>query len=577
MLWSYLRQALFPGLNPIGFGAADFLLGGLAVLLVVAALAWRPWIQPSGLRIAKRTALSMLILAALPVVLRLLLLPNHPVPTPDVYDEFSHLLVADTLRHFRLANPPHVLSQFFETFFVLQQPTYSSIYSLGQGLMLAIGWTIFGLPWAGVLMAMSALCALCYWMLRGWTTPGWALVGGLLAVVEFGPMNQWNNGYWGGSLAAAAGCLVFGALPRLREYARPRDAVLLGAGLGIHLLVRQFESLFLFLAVALYFLPDLRRVKTLRPYARPAAAAILALLPALLLTLAQNHAVTGSWTTVPEALSQRQYGVPAGLTFQTDPVPERELTPQQAAGYRMQSLFHKGPETIGSYLDRLQYRVRFYRFFFLPALYLAAAAFLTALRRYRFAWVAMTLAIFALGTNFFPAYQSHYSAAATCLFILAAIVGLQQIGRIEIRGQRVGEEAAALIVLFCFAHFAFWYGMHAIDTTDLSLSARPYETWNGLNHRNPAKRIAVARELGRVPGKLLVFVRYLPQHVFQEEWVYNAADIDEARIVWARDLGPEEDDKLLHYYPDRTAILFEPDQQPPRLEPYQGEAKISRP
>jgi hypothetical protein len=567
---SYLRQALLPGLNPIGYGAADFLLGGLAVLLVVTALAWRPWIQPFGLRIAQRTALSMLILAALPIVLRLLLLPNYPVPTPDVYDEFSHLLVADTLRHFRLANPPHVMPQFFETFFVLQQPTYSSIYSLGQGLMLAIGWTIFGLPWAGVLMAMAAFCALCYWMLRGWTTPGWALVGGLLAVIEFGPMNQWNNGYWGGSLAAAAGCLVFGALPRLREHGRPRDAALLGAGLGIHMLVRQFESIFVFLAVALYFLPELRRVKTLRPCARPAAAAMLAFLPALLLTLALNHAVTGSWTTLPEALSQRQYGVPASLTFQANPVPERPLTPQQAADYRMQSLFHKGPETIGSYLDRLQYRVRFYRFFFLPALYLALAAFLTTLRQYRFAWVAMTLAIFALGTNFFPAYQSHYSAAVTCLFILAAIAGLQQIGRIEIRGQRVGEEAAALIVLFCFAHFAFWYGMHAIDTADVSLAARPYETWNGLNHRNPARRIAVARELDRAPGKLLVFVRYLPQHMFQEEWVYNAAEIDEARIVWARDLGPEENEKLLHYYPDRTAILFEPDQQPPRLTLYQG-------
>ena len=47
-------------------------------------------------------------------------------------------------------------------------------------------------------------------MLRGWTTPGWALIGGLLAVMEFGPLNQWTNSYWGGSLAAAAGCLATG-------------------------------------------------------------------------------------------------------------------------------------------------------------------------------------------------------------------------------------------------------------------------------------------------------------------------------------------------------------------------------
>ncbi len=129
----------------------------------------------------------MLLLALLPVALRLALLPHHPVPSPDIYDEFGHLLVADTLLHFRLANPAHPLHQFFETFFVLQKPTYSSIYPLGQGLALALGRAIFGLPWAGVLLSTAAFCALCYWMLRGWTTPAWALLGGVLAVIRIRP------------------------------------------------------------------------------------------------------------------------------------------------------------------------------------------------------------------------------------------------------------------------------------------------------------------------------------------------------------------------------------------------------
>ena len=70
-------------------------------------------------------------------------------------------------------------------------------------------------------------------------------------------------------------------------------------------------------------------------------------------------------------------------------------------------------------------------------------------------------------------------------------------------------------------------------------------------------------------GDILVFVRYAPQHIFQEEWVWNAADIDGARVVWARDLGPEEDRKLLAYYPLRTPVLFEPDARPMRLSRYQ--------
>src|SRR5579871_3881937 len=428
-MWTYLLRALLPGHNPIGFGPADFLELALAALLILAAPLWRPFLQPWWSRLAQRPLWCMLALAALPVALRLLLLPHHPVPTPDVYDEFSHLLEADTLRHFRLSNPPHALPQFFETFFVLQEPTYSSIYPIGPGLAVAIGWSLFGLPWAGVLMAAAALCALSYWMLRGWTTPEWALLGGVLAVIEFGPLCTWTNSYWGGSLAAASGCLVFGALPRLRRDGRVRDALLLGVGLALHLLTRQFESLFLFLAVLLFFIPELRTlagrrgirsaaaqspvaqgkapappaVHPMRPAARLAAVTLLAMLPAVFLTLLQNRMVTGNWTMVPERLSQIQYGVPAALTFEANPVPQRELTPQQAMDYRMQLSFAAGPETLTTYFQRLEYRIRFYRFFFLPPLYLAAAAFLTRLRVFRFVWVALTLAIFALGTNFFPA------------------------------------------------------------------------------------------------------------------------------------------------------------------------------
>ncbi|HTS29876.1 MAG TPA: hypothetical protein VMH81_28590 [Bryobacteraceae bacterium] len=567
-MWTYLLRALLPGHNPIGFGPADFLELALAALLVVAAVLWRPFLEPLFGRFAQRTLWCMLLLAISPVALRLLLLKHHPVPTPDVYDEFSHLLVADTLRHLRLANPPLAMPQFFETFFVLQQPAYSSIYPLGQGLAMALGWSLFGLPWAGVLMAVAALSSLSYWMLRGWTTPGWALLGGVFAVIEFGPFNTWTNSYWGGALAAAAGCLVFGALPRLRASSRVRDAVLLGAGLGLHLLIRQFESIFLFLAVALYF-PPVLRVRPNLPAARLAGVVAVALLPAVLLTLLQNRAGTGNWTTVPERLSQMQYGVPAALTFQPNPVPQRELTPQQAMDYQMQLSFSAGPETLATWLQRLEYRVRFYRFFFFPPLYLAAAAFLASLREYRFVWVALTLAIFACGTNFFPAFQFHYVAAVTCLFLLVAVTGLRQIARISIHKHPAGQEAAGLIVFLCVAQFLFWYGMHLADDQEFSRDARQYEVWDSLNHQNPARRIAVANELAKIPGKILVFVRYLPQHIFQDEWVYNRADLDTARVVWARDLGPEEDAKLLHAYPDRTVFLLEPDARPPQLSRYQ--------
>jgi hypothetical protein len=561
-------RSFLPIENPLGFGASDFFELGLALLLVALALVSRRWIEPWMRRVAVRPIWAMAALAAAPVLLRLVLLANHPVPTPDVYDEFGHLLVADTLRHFRLANPPHALPQFFETFFVLQRPTYSSIYPIGQGLILAIGWTLFGTPWAGVILATAAFCALTYWMLRAWVSPLWALAGGMLAVAEFGPLCQWMNDYWGGAVTACAGCLVFGALPRLKAAPQRRDAALLGLGCALHLLTRPYESLYLFAAIVLYLAPALRtmfaaklkaRPLELRPLVRVAPIAAAVIVAAVGITLAQNKAVTGNWTTLPYQLSQYQYGVPAALTFQENPRPHVALTREQQMDYRMQSSFRGGSEeTLSGFLLRLEFRVRYYRFFYLAALYLALPLFLVSIRQWRLLWVALTLAMFALGINFFPAYQLHYAAACTCLMILAAIVGLQKLASVR-------REAARIALFLCAAHFLFWYSMHLFESTPLAQAALPFETWNAINHRNPQRRIYVANELSKIPGRLLVFVHYeYPQHPFQDEWVYNAADIDSARIVWARDLG-EVNARLMAYYPSRKVVEVDPDQTPPAI------------
>jgi hypothetical protein len=542
--------------NPIGFGAVDFIELAVAAILVALALFWRPVIAPLAARFARKTVWCMIFLAALPVVLRLILLSSHPVPKPDLYDEFGHLLMADTLRHWRLANPAHPMHRFFETFFVLQQPTYSSIYPIGNALALVLGWTVFGSPWAGVLLCTAAFCSLCYWMLRGWTTPGWALLGGMLAVFEFGPLNQWTNNYWGGGFSAAAGCLVFGALPR-------RNWTLLGLGLALHLLSRPYESVFLFMAVALYL-----AVYRVRPAFRPVLKTLVPgaaiLLAAFGITLAQNKSVTGYWTELPYQLSQYQYGVPAVLTFQQTPTPHASLTPEQELDYRMQSNFHPGRDTLSSYLARLLFRIRYYRFYFYAPLYLALVAFLMTIRSRRWLWVPLTCILFALGINFFPAFQFHYLAAVACLFILMSVRGLREIGRLP-----HGTEVARVVIFLCVAQFVFWYSLHLPDSRAFAASARRFDVWDNINHGNPERRIAVDRELAGMPGRLLIFVRYWPQHIFQDEWVYNGADIDGQRIVWARDLGDDEDRKLAAYYRDRRPLLLEPDARLPRLRPWE--------
>jgi hypothetical protein len=551
-LFDFFRSFL-PLHNPLGFGAADFLLLALAILLT-AMVFLRAWLEPAARRFAARTGWCMALLAALPILLRFALLARHPAPVASGADDFSYLLLADTLRHLRLANATHPLHQFFEAVFILQEPTYSSIFPLGQALALALGWAVFGTPWAGVVLSVSALCALCYWMLRGWTTPGWALAGGLLAGMQFGPLNQWMNLYWGGAVSGIAGCLVFGALPRLRQSATRRNATILGAGLGLQLLTRPFEFALLAVCVVLYFLPQRKQWRTL---ARPAAIAALAFLPAALLMLAHNRAVTGQWGTLPYEVSRYQYGVPATFTLQPNAVPHRALTPEQELDYRAQAIIHgEGTDTFARYLERWGERVHFYRFFFLAPLYLALPFFLPAAREFRYAWLLGVILLFSMGTNFYPYFYPHYIAALTCVMVLIAVTALARL-----------PAAGPLLLFLASAQFLFWYGIHAFAGDNVFLAAARHETTDFINYGDPEGRIAVNRKLAESQGKQLVFVRYDARHAFHE-WIHNDADIDRARVVWAADLGAVENDKLRKYFPERTAWLAEPDAIPPRVIPY---------
>lgn len=552
-LFHFLRSFL-PLRNPVGFGVSDFVELALALLLVALLFAWA-WSRGLFEKLANRTLWCMLLIGFLPIGLRLVLLSHCPVPIPAGADDFSYVLLGDTLAHFHLANPSHPLSQFFESVFVLQQPTYSSIYPLGQGIFLALGKLLFGSFWAGVLISTGLFCAVCYWMLHGWVAPAWAFVGGLLAVMEFGPLCQWTNSYWGGAVSATAGCLVFGALPRLKTKGRSA-MIVLGAGLALQLLTRPFEFLLLCATVVLFLCWKRRENVSLRQIAIVAAFVAAA----LLFTGLQDKAVTGSWTTMPYMQSRFQYGVPATFTFQPNAVPHRTLTPEQELDYRAQVAIHgEGTDNLGAFLERLGFRFRYYRFFLFAPLYIAAIVFLFTARSRCDWWIVLTIVVFALGTNIYPYFYPQYIAAEACLFILIAVRGLERISHWK-------PLLSRLILLICGAQFLFWYGLHAFAGENL-WEAFHDEPWDFINYGDPEGRIAVNQKLNAMPGQQLVFVHYWPGHGFHE-WVHNGADIDSSRIVWALDLGAVENQKLLRYFPQRNVWLLQPDAHPPMLTPY---------
>ena len=60
-------------------------------------------------------------------------------------------------------------------------------------------------------------------------------------------------------------------------------------------------------------------------------------------------------------------------------------------------------------------------------------------------------------------------------------------------------------------------------------------------------------------AKQLLIVRYAPDHNVNNEWVYNKSDLQNEKIIFARDLGAAKNQQLLDAFKDRTPWIIEPD------------------
>ena len=234
---------------------------GLLCVVVLGSMTWpRPGAYAFGWtfrvlsRVAERPALAVGLCAALAMAGSALVALLVQWPEPRVHDEFSYLLAADTFAHGRLTNPPHPLWEHFETFHVIQQPSYASKYPPGSALLPAFGMASFGQPAVGVWMSAGLMCGAITWMLYGWLPRHWAFFGGLAAVARFGVASYWVQSYWGGATAAAGGALVFGALGRLRARPRVSTSFVLGAGLAILAFTQPYQGIVAAIPVAVVLL-----------------------------------------------------------------------------------------------------------------------------------------------------------------------------------------------------------------------------------------------------------------------------------------------------------------------------------
>jgi hypothetical protein len=64
-------------------------------------------------------------------------------------------------------------------------------------------------------------------------------------------------------------------------------------------------------------------------------------------------------------------------------------------------------------------------------------------------------------------------------------------------------------------------------------------------------------------------MKYDPDHNPHREWIYNEADLPDAKVIIAQDMGPKNQE-LLDYYRGRKAWVVHADAAKPELEPYPG-------
>jgi len=531
-------------------------------------------VEHAFMALARRRGLAVAAVGIAAFLLRLALLPFIPVPLPFVPDDFSFLLAADTFAHGRLANPTPAMWIHFESIHISMQPTYMSMYFPAGGLVLAAGKVLFGSPWFAILCVTALMCAAVCWMLQAWLPPGWALLGGILVILRIGLFSYWIDSYSAAtSLAALGGTLVLGAAPRLTRKPRALEAILLGVGMGLLVISRPYEGVLLCLPVVIYLGNWAIRGRN-RP--APAQLARLGALPVFVALVAlawlayYDYRVFQNPFTLPYAVNRAQYAMAPYYVWQA-PRPEpayHHEAMRRFYTFNELGAFQKIHSITGFLPQTLAKLVRTFEFFAGVILLVPLIMIRRVFRDRRVRFLVFCSLVLAAGMAIENYLIPHYLAPFTGAFYA---IGLQAMRHLRVwrpGDQPVGIALVRFMVASCLVLAAlrpFAGPLH------LALPQWPAsywtDRWYGPDHFG-TERARVQAAFEAQPGRQLLLVRYSDKHNPLDEWVSNAADIDDAKVVWAREMGSNDNLELTGYYRDRSVWLVQPDSLPAIVSPW---------
>jgi MFS family permease len=516
----------------------------------------------------KKPLPAALILVLLWTVCRLAFLWHTGIPEPSTHDEFSYLLGADTFADGRLANPPHMLGKFFESPHILVRPVYASKYPPGQALFLALGQRLFGSAFYGVLIGNALMLFTFCLLLFAWVPSPWALAVSAMFGLCLSPLMYWTNSYWGGSVTASGGALVLLGMGVYRARQTPLAGAIFAIGVLLLFWTRPFEGGVFTLIVLMVFAQELWR--TLRASVFVATVSVLAVGGAW--TCYDNQAVTGNPFRLPYLLHDRQYNVTPVFWFlplRPEPTYSHPRLASQHGTGGWEATVYKGKRPRWQFLGTgLIASLRTLE------LSLRTAVLLTLLvpvawrdPLYRKMAIVAGVSLLALSAETF--HFEHYTAPAWAALALMIAVWAKHAWNLRIRKQPVG---VALVLLALTSPAIVTLSSRVprlLQRTSSSFggdsrSMPPPSQW-------PKRRGTLIERLSALDRRQLVIVRYpSPDWNIRDEWVYNGADIDHQRVVFAHDLGMEQNRVLLNYYSDRTALLltFDSASGQEQIEPY---------
>lgn len=472
---------------------------------------------------------------------------------PKYHDNQSYAVQAQIIASGHLWLAKHAHPEFFDTFHVIVDPVYASMYFPGAAMFFAVG-VLLHLPfWITAVLIAAGCMALTYRVIAevvdnfaGLLAPLW-----LVALPWFRHLSAMLMSH---PVLLLLGLSIAWAFLRWRESRKWRWCLAVGAFAGFAAITRPADALCYALPIGIAMLLDLRGDK--RPfgdYVRLAATIVAGAAPLLAIQIVFNLGVSGKpfespyRTYLDRDAPQLSFGF---HTYDPEKMPKSSLPQKQIYHATFNAGLirdHRPERLLKTWFDRYDGRLRTVFESTTPSLILAPlvlVGFLGLTTRARWT-LFVTLPLYCVLYLFYAALLRHYTPVIAPATILIGLLGIRELESLHPR-LRAGAAtfSAVFIAGICIV---------VLPEIKPRMEDDPFPYPEMVD-----ARVNIPKNVQR---PALVFVTFSAtfkenenkQMVVEEnvhaEPVYNydAARIDDNPIIFAHDLGPKNVE-LLRYY-----------------------------